>query len=94
MTLGSLGYLRPLGPLGPLVFDFAQHRQTLRPTVDGIRSKAQRPFPSVHLGPSGFDFAQHEQTLDPTVDAGRCVGAFIKTHIVAPDTSVRTPHVV
>ena len=23
-----------------------------------------------------------------------CFGAFIKTHIVAPDTSVRTPHVV
>ena len=28
--------------LGPLGFDFAQHRQTLRPSVDGIRSKALR----------------------------------------------------
>ena len=27
------GKIHPLGPLG---FDFAQHRQTLRPTVDGI----------------------------------------------------------
>ena len=32
--------------LGPLGFDFAQHMQTLRPTVDGIRSKALRPFGS------------------------------------------------
>ena len=34
-------------PLGPLVFDFApnaQHRQTLRPSVDGIRSEALRTF--------------------------------------------------
>jgi len=30
--------------LGPLGFDFAQHRQTLRPSLDGIRSKAPRPF--------------------------------------------------
>jgi hypothetical protein len=34
----------PLGPLGPLGFDFAQNRQTLRPAVDGIRSKALRHF--------------------------------------------------
>ena len=34
----------PLGPLGPLGFDFAQHRQTLRPSVDGVRSTALRPF--------------------------------------------------
>ena len=48
--LGPLGYYlshyviaqrRPLGPLG---FDFAQHRQTLCPSVVGIRSKALRPF--------------------------------------------------
>jgi hypothetical protein len=32
------------GPLGPLGFEGAQHRQTLRPSVDGIRSKALRPF--------------------------------------------------
>jgi len=32
---------RPLGPLG---FDFAQHRQALRPSVDRVRSKALRPF--------------------------------------------------
>ena len=32
------------GPLGPLDFNFAQHRQTLHPSVDGIRSKALRPF--------------------------------------------------
>ena len=31
-------------PLGPLGFEGAQHRQTLRPSVDGIRSKALRPF--------------------------------------------------
>ena len=30
--------------VGPLGFDFAQHRQTLRPSVDGIRSEALRPF--------------------------------------------------
>ena len=30
--------------LDPLGFEGAQHRQTLRPTVDGIRSKALRPF--------------------------------------------------
>jgi hypothetical protein len=41
--LGPLGKLVRLGPLGPLGFDFAQHRQTLRPSVDGIRSKALRP---------------------------------------------------
>ena len=44
---------RPLGPLGsssshhtplgPLGFDCSQHRQTLRPSVDGAR-KALRPF--------------------------------------------------
>ena len=28
------------GPLGPLGFEGAQHRQTLRPSVDGVRSKA------------------------------------------------------
>ena len=32
---------RPLGPLG---YEGAQHRQTLRPSVDGTRSKALRPF--------------------------------------------------
>ena len=31
-------------PLGPLGFEGAQHRQTLRPSVDGVRSKAPRPF--------------------------------------------------
>ena len=38
--------LRPLGPLliFALGFEGAQHRQTLRPSVDGIRSKALRPF--------------------------------------------------
>jgi hypothetical protein len=34
---------RPLGRLG---FECSQHRQTLRPSVDGIRSKALRPFGS------------------------------------------------
>ena len=33
-------------PLGPLGFDFAHHRQTLRQTLDGTRSKALRPFGS------------------------------------------------
>ena len=32
------------GPLGPLGFEGAEHRQTLRPSVDAIRSKALRPF--------------------------------------------------
>ena len=32
--------------LGHLDFDFAQHRQTLRPTLNGTRSKALRPFGS------------------------------------------------
>jgi len=30
--------------LGPLGFECSQHRQTLRPSVDGIRSKALRLF--------------------------------------------------
>ena len=30
--------------LGPSVFYFAQQRQTPRPSVDGVRSKALRPF--------------------------------------------------
>ena len=33
----------PVGPLGPLGYECAQHRQTRRPSVDGIRSKALRP---------------------------------------------------
>ena len=33
VTVTKKNYAQPLGPLG---FDFAQHRQTLRPTVDGI----------------------------------------------------------
>ena len=40
------GLVLPKGPLGPLGFDFAQHRQTLRPSADGVRSKALRPFES------------------------------------------------
>ena len=31
-------------PLGPFGFEGAHYRQTLRPFVDGIRSKALRPF--------------------------------------------------
>ena len=31
-------------PLGPLGFECSQHRQTLRPTVDGTRSTALRSF--------------------------------------------------
>ena len=46
----TMGYHGPsadlLYPLGPLGFDFAQHRQTLRPTLDGTRSKALHPFGS------------------------------------------------
>ena len=30
--------------LGPLGFECSQHRQTLRPSVDGVRSKALHPF--------------------------------------------------
>ena len=41
------------GPLGPLGFACSQHRQTLRPTVDGTRSKALRPGENVHHGPLG-----------------------------------------
>ena len=32
--------------LGPLGFEGAQHRQTLRPSVEGVRSKALRAFGS------------------------------------------------
>ena len=32
-----------------LGFEGAQHRQTLRPSVDGVRSKALRPFGSVQM---------------------------------------------
>ena len=39
--------IRTLGPLG---FECSQHRQTLRPTVDGTRSKALRPYP-IRLAP-------------------------------------------
>ena len=31
-------------PLGPSGFECSQHRQTLRRSVDGTRSKALRPF--------------------------------------------------
>ena len=31
-------------PLGPLGYEGAQHMQTLRPSVDGTRSKALRSF--------------------------------------------------
>ena len=34
----------PRPRLGPLGFECSQHRQTLCPSVDGIRSKALRPF--------------------------------------------------
>ena len=34
----------PRGPLGPLGFERAQHRQTLRPTVDGTRTAAGRSW--------------------------------------------------
>ena len=33
-------------PLGPLGFERAQHRRTPRPSVDGTRSEALRPFGS------------------------------------------------
>ena len=33
-------------PSGPLGFECSQHRQTLRPTLDGTRSKALRSFGS------------------------------------------------
>ena len=42
----------PTLPLGPLGFEGAQHRQTLRPSVVGIRSKA---LPFKPLGPLGFN---------------------------------------
>ena len=40
----SLGYPRPLGPLG---LDFAQHRQTLRPPLDGKGPKGPAAKPCV-----------------------------------------------
>ena len=58
-----------LGPLGPLGFDFAQHRQTLRPSVDGVRSKALRPFRSqvlwVRFFPIGAIGALMNRVLQP-----------------------------
>ena len=36
--------VKPYRPLGPLGFDFAEDRQTLRPSTDGICSKTLRPF--------------------------------------------------
>ena len=45
------GRAKSVCPLGPLGFEGAQHRQALRPSVDGIRSKALRPFGlQVHEG--------------------------------------------
>ena len=41
---GGVSPESPAGPLGPLGHECAQHRQILRPSVDGIRSKALRPF--------------------------------------------------
>ena len=35
---------RSVHPSAPLWFECSRHRQTLRPTVDGTRSKALRPF--------------------------------------------------
>jgi hypothetical protein len=53
----SLGYAGLT--LGPLGFEGAQHRQTLRPSVDGVRSTALHPFgvqkriSRIHLKPKG-----------------------------------------
>ena len=58
-------------PLGPLGFERAQHRQTLRPAVDGTplddraRGKSTSPGP---LGPLGFNFSQHGPTTRPSVE--------------------------
>jgi hypothetical protein len=49
--------------LGPLGFDFVQHRQTLRPPVVGIRSKALHLTPGP-LGPLGSSSSQHRRTLE------------------------------
>ena len=43
-TRTQVGLYKAHSPLGPLGFEGAQHRQTLRPSVDGIRSKALLPF--------------------------------------------------
>ena len=48
-------------PLGPLGFEGAQHRQTLRPSVDGIRSKS--------------DCSKGPQGSSSTVQSTRGVGA-------------------
>ena len=49
LDFSNLGSKIKVEPLGPLGFDFAQHRQTLRPTVDGTRSKALRPFGDINM---------------------------------------------
>ena len=40
----TLGRAIPSDPLGPSGFEGAQHRQTLRASVDGVRCKVLRPF--------------------------------------------------
>ena len=47
--------------LGPLGYECAQHRQTPRPSVDGTRSKALRPFGS----------QQRISKISPTVQMAR-----------------------
>ena len=47
--------------LGPLGFEGAQHRQTLRPSVDGVRSKALRPF--------GLQYGIHTREREIFIDS-------------------------
>ena len=52
-------------PLGPLGFERAQHRQTLRPTVDGSRSKALRPFGLHERGTPVQGYLAHKKQPPP-----------------------------
>ena len=44
LLIPFLAHQMLVSSLSPLGFGCSQHRQTLRPTVDGTRSKALRPF--------------------------------------------------
>ena len=50
LFLAASGTARGPSPLGPLGFECSQHRQRLRPSVDGIRSKVLRPFGVLKCG--------------------------------------------
>jgi len=63
MSLGPLGCeCASTSPFrtGPLCFEGAQHRQTLRPSVDGVRSKGYAFF--IYIKNAGYRLGRNLET--------------------------------